>query len=354
MMKSYYKQKEDDSWKNFKEQLDYLKYSVDAHYLLENLGVKAERETPKEIRSSCPIHAGDNRTAFRFNKQTHTWVCFTHKCHDTFGNDTIGLIRGLLGLDFMGAVAYLKQLVGDISGVDFIESKRKREINSFMQSYSSITMRPDSVNEASLEKFKGYRSSFFNSDGFKNETLDYFEIAGGWKDKQDLIRDIIPIRAETGELLAYSLRDIRKDVEADDKYILTPGFDKQNCLYNLDKVVDMADKVPIIVVEGFKSVWRLYDYGIKNVVATMGSSITEGQQFLLYMYALKGVVVMFDNDIAGVSGITKALEDMSSKVDILPVFIQEVDENGNGLDPADLTKEQVHEYLDTYFIKGEV
>jgi 5S rRNA maturation endonuclease (ribonuclease M5) len=349
IVKSYYKYKDNKDWVNFKEKLDYLKNSIEPHYLLESLGIEVDRETPKEIRSACYIHGGDNKTAFRFNKETKTWVCFTHKCHDIHGNDIIGLIKAVTGRDFMAAVKHLQYLVGDVSEVDYIESKRRREIDEFVKSYDIVEMKPKSVCQTSLDKFKILRSNYFLKEGFSKETLDHFEIAGGWQDKHGLIRDIIPIRNYTGELVAYSLRDTREGVPDDFKYILTPGFDKDNCLYNLDKAQYYVDELPLIVVEGFKSVWRLYDYGIKNVVAVMGSGITEGQQFLLCAHAFKGAVIFFDNDFAGVSGTTKALNDLHNRVEVSPVFIQEVDENGKGLDPADLTKEQVYEYLETYF-----
>jgi hypothetical protein len=348
-MKSYHKYKKNE-WSNFKEKLDYLKNAVDPHYLLSSLGIESDRETPKELRCACKIHGGDNKTAFRFNKETRTWVCFTNKCHELHGNDIIGLIKALTGKEFMDAVEHLKQIVGDIDGVDYVACSRQREIDAFIKSADDTKEKPKSVNQDSLNKFKPLRSAFFVKQGFKPATLDYFEVAGGWPDKHGLIRDIIPIRNDLGELVAYSLRDIRDNIDDDDfKYILTPGFDKQNCLYNLDKAQEYVGEHPLIVVEGFKSVWRLYEYGIKNVVATMGAGITEGQQSLLCAYALKGVVMMSDNDSAGVNATIKAMETLRGQLDVVPVFMQEISDNGKGLDPADLTKEQVYDYLDTYF-----
>lgn len=348
-MKSYHKYKS-QKWENFKEKLDYMKSTVDPVYLLSDLGVDITHQTHKEVRSACPVHGGDNQTAFRFNKETRTWVCFTHKCHEIHGNDIIGLIKALTGREFVESVEYLRELTGDVSGTDYIEHKRRREMTEFIQSYDHIAMKPDTVSEASLEKHKPLRSNFFLTQGFEQETLNYFEIAGGWKDKHKLIRDIIPIRNDRNNLIAYSLRDTRSNVDDNDfKYILTPGFDKQHCLYNLNKAQKCTDKLPLIVVEGFKSVWRLYEYGIRNVVATMGSGITMGQQQLLFLYAMKGIVTFFDNDKAGVDATNKACVDLGNKLDVRPVFIQEVGENGKGLDPADLTKDQVYEYLATYY-----
>lgn len=335
---------------NFKDKLEYLKSTVDVEYLLSDLGFDITRQSHKEVRCACPIHGGDNQTAFRFNKETRTWVCFTHKCHEIHGNDIIGLIKAITDRDFMGALNYLKALVGDVGTVDYVEAKRKKEIDNFIGSYNNYTKRPDSVNESSLDNHKCLRSDFFIRQGFSSATLDHFEVAGGWKDKHELIRDIIPIRDDSGNLLAYSLRDVRANAEDDFKYIHTPGFDKDSCLYNLNNAQHYTDRAPLIVVEGFKGVWRLYEYGIHNVVAIMGSMLTTGQQMLLLRHAFKGIVLMLDNDLAGVTGTNKAIEALSDKLIVSPVFIQETDENGKGLDPADLTKEQVYEYLETYFI----
>lgn len=348
-MKTYLKQSKEKDWEHFKEKLEYIKSAIDPHYLLKELGFEYTRETSREIRSECLIHGGDNKTAFRFNKETRTWVCFTHKCHEIYGNDLIGLVKARLGYDFHSAVKFLSQFVADLNDVDYVEAKRKREIDDFIKSFDLVNIKPKSVNEDALKSFRLLGYDYFLKQGFKPSTMEYFEVGHGWTDQHGFIRSVIPIRDDRGELMAYSLRDIRENIDDHFKYILTPGFDKQHCLYNLNNAQEYGDKLPIIVVEGFKSVWKLYEYGIKNVVATMGAGITEGQQFLLCMHANKGVVTFFDNDKAGVEATAKACEDLSGKLDVRPVFIQEVDENGKGLDPADLTKEQVYEYLDTYF-----
>jgi hypothetical protein len=56
-------------------------------------------------------------------------------------------------------------------------------------------------------------------------------------------------------------------------------------------------------------------------------------------------VLFFDNDEAGAIGTVKGYEDLWSKMEVHPVFITEVDEDGEGLDPADLDKETVYRYL---------
>jgi DNA primase len=337
----------DERWENFKEKLGYLKEMVDSRYLVESLGLKITRETPKELRGLCAVHGGDNPTSFRFNKDKKTWVCFSHKCHDIHGNDIIGLIRAMHHVDFLGAVDFLSSLVGDFdSATEALRYRREKEQKEFIGQSKLETYVHYKVNEERLQGYMGHRSSLFGNDGFSDKTLDYFEIAGGYTTNDKLTRDVIPIRNIDGTLVAYSLRDIRPDADYASKYWITPGFDKDNVLYNMQRLVPVDG--PLVIVEGFKSVWRLYDYGIKNVVAIMGSKLTLGQQKLLFSNALQGAVIFFDCDVAGAEGAMVAYEALRYRMDVWPVFITE-----EGKDPADLDKETTLGYLAPY-LKGGV
>jgi 5S rRNA maturation endonuclease (ribonuclease M5) len=339
----------DRDWNNFKDDLENMKEAVDSRYLLESLGFKIERETTKELRGPCLIHGGDNKTAFRFNKERKSWVCFTHKCHEVYGNDIIGLIKAVLGIDFLEAVNYLRNFVGDIK-VRSVELRAKRERERFIE-YSK---KPNSeiedkrVNEKAIKYYKPFRSPSFLNEGFSVETLDFFEVGGGWVDKEGVTRDVIPIRDDSGVLVAYALRDIRKEADDDRKYIFTSGFSKDKVLYNMNNAKRYGMKLPLIIVEGQKSVWKFHQLGIQHSVAIMGSRITNGQKLLLYKYAYKGVVLMFDNDIAGVNGMLTAAEELKGVLNVNFVFITEVDENGDGLGPSDLPNDVILEYLKFY------
>lgn len=332
----------DNRWAEFKIKLDYLKDMVDPRYLVESLGIIVTRETPKELRGNCAVHGGDNPTSFRFNKERKTWVCFSHKCHDVHGNDIIGLIRGMQHVDFMGAVSYLSNMVGDFdSAIEALKWRKEKEQREFISHTKTEPYIHPKVNEKRLAGYVGHRSDLFRNDGFSDKTLDFYEIGGGYKTADGLVRDVIPIRNLDNELVAYSLRDIRPDADYESKYWITPGFDKDSVLYNLNSVVPVDG--PLIVVEGFKSVWRLWEYGIKNVVAAMGSKITQGQQKLLFSHALSGAIIFFDCDVAGVEGAMTAYEALRYRMDVWPVFITE-----EGADPADLDEETVYSYLSPY------
>jgi hypothetical protein len=339
-----------DDQLSFRDRIDSVKQIIDPAFLLEQLGFTVESESTKEIRAACLIHGGDNTTSFRVNKELNTWVCFSHKCHETYGNDLFGLVRAINKCTFMQALEFLEDLTGsrNVSRDKLILYKQRKEKQEFIRQSNIVSEKSSIVNESRLKFYKPYRSSLFLIDGFKEETLDYFEVAGGYSDKDGLLRDIIPIRNHKGDLVAYSLRDIRRNVEYHKKYKLTPGFDKDTVLYNLNNIKDLIQEKILIIVEGFKSVWRLYELGIKNVVACMGSGITTGQVNLLCTYAHQGVCFFFDNDYAGASAIGRSFDLLNGKMPLFVEIITEVNEDGEGLDPAELTDEQIFYYMKDY------
>ncbi len=328
-----------------------LKESVDLHLLLHSLGFKITNENAKQIRASCAVHGGDNRSAFRLNKQTRTWLCFTSKCQETYGYDIIGLIKGVLKIDFKEAVKYLQDLVGDsvLSNNFKVDRLFSKDRDAFIKSYAT-SQQPAYVSEDHLISYRPLRSQvMIRQDNFSNTTLDYFEVAGGLTDEFGILRDIIPIRDVDGALKAYSLKDTRMNPPDDSfKYIITTGFVKDLVLYNLQNAKLYGNITPIIVVEGFKSVWRMYDYGIYNVVCTMGSFLSPGQVQLLKIYALKGVIIMYDADKAGRGGAKLGVEALTKEgipvvdIDITPSVKKETD------GPAELTTDEIYRYLDEY------
>jgi len=322
-----------------------LKESIDAEQLLGLLGFDISRTTSTEVRAVCKIHGGSNKSSFRMNKQTKNWVCFSQACQETIGYDVISLVRYMLNLSFTDAVKYLESITGinihdEAAYVEYKRAKDRREFIQQMKDNRQIPMAL--VNEEYLKSFKKFRSNYFEkvkNGGFSTEVLNEFEIGGGYVDKYGFQRDVIPIRDENGELKAYSCRDITGKADEAFKYLLTKDFDKNKVLYNLDRAKSyMGKSRSLIVVEGFKSVWKLYMAGYKNVVSCIGSSITPGQQSLLYSYAFE-VILFLDGDAAGIKGTAKALKDMKGKIKIIPIFFPY-----ETRDPGDLNIEEFEEF----------
>ncbi len=326
-----------------RNKLNRLKEAVDADRLLSVLGFDITRNTPTELRGPCKVHGGDNKTAFRMDKRTKNWLCFSHGCQEDVGYDVISLVQKMLGLSFFDAVKYLES----ISGINihdeaaYIEFKREKERRAFIDRMKDNRQVPSSLaTEEYLKSFIKFRSPYFVDAGFPADLLDEFEIGGGYVDRYGFQRDVIPIRDDKGKLKAYSCRDITGKADEDYKYLLTKGFDKDKVLYNLHRAKEHTNGAKtLIVVEGFKSVWKLYMAGYKAVVACMGSRITPGQQNLLYGYAFN-VILLLDGDKAGVNGTVKALEDMKNKINVIPLFLPYEDK-----DPSDLSIEEIKEII---------
>lgn len=336
-------------YNNYRNEVELLKDYVDLDFLVEILGFKISRSNSHEIRAACVIHGGDNTTSFRLNKETRTWSCFSNKCHEKHGYDVIALVQAVLGYGFVESVEFLKEVSGfkGEKSEDFVRFERNRSKDKFIKSVSDGIIKPDIslIDEGRIKSYANFGPVLFKNM-YSRDTLKHFEIGGGYVNSKGRIHDVIPIRDDKGELVGCSLRDVRTNVKVDDKY--KTYVHKDMVLYNLHNAKKFLNDKPLIIVEGFKSVWRLYELGIKNVVCVMGSEITTGQIALVYSYARHGVVVMFDNDTAGIKGSSNAYVHMIRKTNVNIVFITETDSMGNGLDPADLSDSQILNYLDGF------
>ncbi|MBO5713672.1 MAG: toprim domain-containing protein, partial [Clostridia bacterium] len=113
-------------------------------------------------------------------------------------------------------------------------------------------------------------------------------------------------------------------------------FDKRNTLFGLNNLKQLKaeeDFGTVIMVEGYMDVISLYQAGFKNVVASMGTSLTKEQVKILKRYTDK-VVVSYDGDGAGQKATIRSLdlfenEGFDLRVATLP----------NGLDPDDVIKQ---------------
>jgi DNA primase len=146
-------------------------------------------------------------------------------------------------------------------------------------------------------------------------------------------RIAIPIRDELGELVAYAGRWPGEPPEGEGKYKLPTGFHKSLVVYNLHRAKVHAKDAGLIVVEGFFDAMDLHAAGFPNVVALMGSAMSEAQEELIVTtVGPEGkVTLMFDEDEAGWKGREDALSRLSSRVYVRVVGLGEEGRQPDGL-----------------------
>ncbi|MBK6875725.1 MAG: toprim domain-containing protein [Ignavibacteria bacterium] len=123
-------------------------------------------------------------------------------------------------------------------------------------------------------------------------------------------RLIFPIYNESGKVVAFGARKLFDD-DLGGKYINSPEtrlYSKSRVLYGLNFAKDnIRYSDSVILVEGYMDVIALHRHGIKNVVASSGTALTEDQVKLISRYTKK-VYVLFDSDTAGISAAKRGTE----------------------------------------------
>ncbi len=126
----------------------------------------------------------------------------------------------------------------------------------------------------------------------------------------DIFRDrlMFPILSPKGEVVGFGGRSLTEENQP--KYLNSPEspiFHKGRILYGLNETAKyIRTEDCAIVVEGYMDLVMLYQYGFKNVVATLGTAFTEDHAKLLKRYT-QNVIVLFDMDSAGMQAQERSL-----------------------------------------------
>ena len=125
-------------------------------------------------------------------------------------------------------------------------------------------------------------------------------------------RIIFPINSITGQPIALGGRTIKEN-NYSAKYINspeTPFFKKGSNLYNLDYARKLSNKVEYVyLVEGYMDVVSLNSKGIENVVANLGTSLTDRQVSVLNQF-YDDLIICFDGDESGYKAALRAAENL--------------------------------------------
>ena len=121
-------------------------------------------------------------------------------------------------------------------------------------------------------------------------------------------RLMFPIHNSIGEVVAFGGRILQEN-ENIGKYVNTPGtelYTKGKELYGFFKTkYEISKQGYALICEGYFDFLRLYENGFQNAVASLGTSLTEDQIYLLARYTNK-VYMLYDGDAAGIKSAQRA------------------------------------------------
>lgn len=275
-------------------------YGIDR--FLEYVGAEHIRKIGDSYRSCCPIHKGNNSSAFSYHNGYFT--CFS-ECDRNFS--AIDVIMNVFQLSYPQAKERLEKLLGqeidseDNSNITLEHLENKKFISDF-KSLKEKRIAKENIEFTDLTDTNIYQKithEYLKNEGFTDDTRRYFDLRycdiGIMKE-----RVVIPIDRPDGKIKGIAGRSIHDfrwlELTGESKYFFSKGLKKSNTLYNISRA-DIYENC-MIVVEGYKSVWRLHDWGYDNVVALMGASLSDEQAKLLLKMELP-ILVAGDNDKAG-------------------------------------------------------
>ena len=188
-------------------------------------------------------------------------------------------------------------------------------IKKFRLGYS-LDKRDDLLTSA---KTKGYNEKYLVNTGLciQNEGGKIYDRFKG--------RVMYPILGISGKVLGFGGRTLRKDKDVA-KYVNSPEsiiYRKSYELYGLYQAKQaIVKKDKCILVEGYMDVISMSQSGIENVVASSGTSLTEGQIRLIHRFT-ENVTVIYDSDPAGIKASLRGIdmllaEGLNIKVMLLP------------------------------------
>src|SRR6266404_2614700 len=211
-----------------------------------------------------------------------------------------------------------KQLESSAEGKIARNYLKRREITDETRQTFRLAYAPDSWDALSVYlRQKGATQEQIDKSGLvvkKEEGGSYDRFRG---------RLIFPVMDIQGRPIAFGGRTLKDE---DAKYINSPettAYVKGQNLFGLNLTRDEIRRQGFaILVEGFLDLVVPYQFGIRNVVASLGTALTPDQVKLLGRFARK-VVVNYDGDPAGVQAAKKAIEillaeDLEVKVLVLP------------------------------------
>lgn len=283
-------------------------------------------------RTTCPIHHGNNHTAFWLDPATGNWACFTHKCHETHGADIIGLIRSVKGLTYQEACEYITKLLSvelekysieDVENFKFIKSHKFKPV-------------VQGVVPCTLDRQPCEYLEYFAKNDISPETCKKFEVCKLLKYPN---RFALPIYNQ-GVCVGYTCRKIQDTEDNFPKWLHVPkGVVIQQTFFGMQHFKNINDTV--ILVEGPADTMKLHQCGFPNALGILGLELTKEKIQKLLKMRIKHIMLMMDPDEAGKACSTKMLSEkgigMYFNVTNLTNVISK--------EPSELSERELKDYL---------
>ncbi len=328
--------------------IDEIKSRLDLVDLVSN--TVTLRKSGKSYTGFCPFHSNTKTPSFVVFPDTQTWRCFG-ACAD--GGDIFSFVMKREGYDFKQTLEVLAQQAGiqlEAPSPQKEQQDKQRqklfELNAAVTAYfhNLLTSSPAAASVRgylakreltaetiatfqlgyALNEWEGLKSHFIER-GYSVADL----LAAGLIVERDdgtagydrfRNRLIIPIRNPQGKVIGFGARALADDQVP--KYLNSPQtllFDKSATLYGLDlarKHIRQVDQV--VIVEGYMDVIQAYQRAAHNVVAQMGTALTEPQLKTLKR-TTSNLVLALDADTAGGAATLRGLNVAREALDREPV-----------------------------------
>lgn len=161
-------------------------------------------------------------------------------------------------------------------------------------------------------------------------------------------RVIFPILNTSGKVIAFGGRDLKGGPA---KYINSPEselYRKSNELYGIYQARNAIVKEDrCFLVEGYLDVIGMWQSGIRNVVASSGTALTDGQIALIHRFT-KNVTLIYDGDTAGIKASLRGIDMLlSHQLDVKVLLLPDGD------DPDSFARKHTSEEVREYIRKNE-
>lgn len=277
----------------------------------------------------CPFHS-EKTPSFTVNQSKQIFHCFG--CG--VGGDVISFVIKSENLSFNEALAMLAKKAGIpfvMGKIDKKAAQKSEQIRSALSEAANFFadklagsktakeyFEKRGINKESFGMFRlGYAPAGWDnllkhlrSSGFTDQIIKDAGLAvAGTKGLYNMFRErmIFPIMSINSNVVAFGARALDNSLP---KYINspeTPVFNKSATIFGLNNAKEEIIKNNnVIIVEGYMDVIICYQYGFKNVVAPLGTSLTAGHLQKLRTLT-NNTTLVFDGDAAGIAAARRAL-----------------------------------------------